>query len=139
VSKIEDPFFFFIVMAGLKIAKGMERSGRGIKVSSISLILYFNFIFSTSIPPMLLSNASRVTLQILEIWEGHIFLRLTFFVGESPCGQVDSLLVFRLLMPRQKVLNIDTDFLLDLIKLMNEREGEIYIPYERHLSLQSLG
>jgi hypothetical protein len=44
--------------------------------------------------------------------------------GESPYGQVDSLLVSRLLRPRQKVINMDTDFLLDLIKLMNEREGE---------------
>jgi hypothetical protein len=49
--------------------------------------------------------------------------------GESPYGQVDSLLVSRLLRPRQKVLNMDTDFLLDPIKLMNEREGERYVPY----------
>jgi hypothetical protein len=42
-------------------------------------------------------------------------------VGESPCRQVDSLLVSRLLRPRQKVLNMDTDFLLDPIKLMNEK------------------
>ena len=50
-------------------------------------------------------------------------------VGESPCGQVDSLLVSRLLRPRQKVLNMDTDFLLDPIKIMNEREGGRYVPY----------
>ena len=34
---------------------------------------------------------------------------------------------------------MDTDFLLDLINIMNEREREIYVPYERRLSLQSLG
>jgi hypothetical protein len=59
--------------------------------------------------------------------------------GESPCGQVDFLLASKLLRPRQKVLNMDTDFLLDLIKIMKEREGERYVPYERRLSLQSLG
>jgi hypothetical protein len=58
-------------------------------------------------------------------------------VGESPCRQVDSLLVSRLLRPRQKVLNMDIDFIFDLIKLMNEREGERYVPYERRFSLQS--
>jgi hypothetical protein len=58
-----------------------------------------------------------------------------FVVGESPCGQVDSLLVSKLIRPRQKVLNMETDFLLDLIEIMNEREGEIYVPYERRLSL----
>ena len=50
-------------------------------------------------------------------------------VGESPCGQVDSLLVSKLLRPRQKVINMDTDFLLDLIKLIKEREGERYVAY----------
>jgi hypothetical protein len=59
--------------------------------------------------------------------------------GESPCGQVDSLLASRLLRPRQKVLNMEIDFLLDLIKLMNEREGERYVPYKQRLSLQSPG
>jgi hypothetical protein len=34
---------------------------------------------------------------------------------------------------------MDIDFLLDLIKLMKEREGERYVPYERRLSLQSPG
>ena len=62
-----------------------------------------------------------------------------FVVGGSPCGQVDSLLVSKLLRPTQKVINMDTNFLLDLIKLMKEREGEIYVPYERRLSLQSPG
>jgi hypothetical protein len=52
-----------------------------------------------------------------------------FVEGESPYGQVDSLLVSRLLRPIQIVLNMDTDFLLDPIKLINEREGEIYVPY----------
>jgi hypothetical protein len=37
-------------------------------------------------------------------------------VGKSPCGQVDFLLRARPLTLRQKVLNMDTDFLLDLIK-----------------------
>jgi hypothetical protein len=50
--------------------------------------------------------------------------------GESPSGQVDSLLVSKLIRPRQDVFNMDTDFLLDLIKLMKEREGERYVPYE---------
>jgi hypothetical protein len=49
--------------------------------------------------------------------------------GESPCRQVDSLLASRLLRPRQKRLNMDTEFLLDIIKLMNEKEGERYVPY----------
>jgi hypothetical protein len=39
----------------------------------------------------------------------------------------------------QKVLNMDTDFLLDLNKLMNKREGGRCVPYERHLSLQGIG
>jgi hypothetical protein len=34
---------------------------------------------------------------------------------------------------------MDTEFLLNLIKLMNERERERYVPYEQRLSLQSLG
>ena len=29
----------------------------------------------------------------------------------------------------RKVLNMDADFLLNPIKLMNEREGERYVPY----------
>jgi hypothetical protein len=58
-------------------------------------------------------------------------------VVESPCGQVDSLLVSRLLRPRQKVLNKDTDFHLDLNKIMNRREGKRCVPYERCVSLQS--
>jgi hypothetical protein len=58
---------------------------------------------------------------------------------KSLCRQVDSLKVPRLLRPRQKVLNMDIDFLLHLMKLMNERERERYVPYERHLSLQSPG
>jgi hypothetical protein len=66
-------------------------------------------------------------------------MKTSYVVGESPCRQVDSLLVSKLLRPRQKVLNMDTNFLLDLIKLMKEREGEIYVPYERRLSLQSPG
>ena len=49
--------------------------------------------------------------------------------GESSCGQADSLLVSRLLRPRQKVLNMDTDILLDIIKLIYEGEEEIYVPY----------
>jgi hypothetical protein len=40
--------------------------------------------------------------------------------GESPCGQVDSLLVSILLRPRQKVINMDTDFLLDTIKIISD-------------------
>jgi hypothetical protein len=44
-------------------------------------------------------------------------------VEKPPCGQVDLLLRVRPLTLRQKVLNMDTDFLLYLIKLMNEREG----------------
>jgi hypothetical protein len=55
-------------------------------------------------------------------------------VGKSPYGQVDLLLRARPLTLRKKVLNMDTDFLLDLIKLMNEREGRRYVPYEHHLS-----
>jgi hypothetical protein len=34
---------------------------------------------------------------------------------------------------------MDTDFLLDIIKMMNKREGGNHVPYERHLSLQGLG
>jgi hypothetical protein len=60
-------------------------------------------------------------------------------VGKSPCGQVDLLLRARLLTLRQKVLNMDTDFLLYLIKLMNKREGGKHVPYERRLSLQGPG
>jgi hypothetical protein len=41
-------------------------------------------------------------------------------VGKSLCGLVDFLLRARPLTLRQKVLNMDTDFLLDLIKLMNK-------------------
>jgi hypothetical protein len=44
-----------------------------------------------------------------------------FVVGKSPCRQVDLLLRARPLTLRQKVLNMDTDFLLDLIKPMNKR------------------
>ena len=44
-----------------------------------------------------------------------------YFVGESPCKQVDSLLVSRILRPRQKVLNMDTNFLLDPINIMNKK------------------
>jgi hypothetical protein len=62
-----------------------------------------------------------------------------YVVGKSPCGQVDFLLRARLLTLRQKVLNMDTDFLLDLIKLMNKREGGKHVPYERRLSLQGPG
>ena len=60
-------------------------------------------------------------------------------VGKSPCGQVDLLLRDRPLNIRQKVLNMDTDFLLDLIKMMNKREGGRCVPYERRLSLQGPG
>jgi hypothetical protein len=59
-----------------------------------------------------------------------------FVVGKSPCGQVDLLLRARPLTLRQKVLNMDIDFLSDLIKLMNKREGGRCVPYERHFSLQ---
>jgi hypothetical protein len=34
---------------------------------------------------------------------------------------------------------MDTEFLLYLIKIMKEREGERYVPCERRLSLQSRG
>jgi hypothetical protein len=34
---------------------------------------------------------------------------------------------------------MDTDFLLDLIKMMNKREGGKNVPDERRLSLQGLG
>jgi hypothetical protein len=60
-------------------------------------------------------------------------------VRKSPCGQVDLLLRARPLTLRQKVLNMNTDFLLDLINLMNEREGGRCVPYERCLSLQGPG
>jgi hypothetical protein len=59
-------------------------------------------------------------------------------VGKSPCGQVDFLLRARLLTLRQKVLNMDTEFLLDIIKLMSKRGGK-HVPHERHLSLQGPG
>jgi hypothetical protein len=42
-------------------------------------------------------------------------------VGISPCGQVDSLLRARPLTLRQKVLNMDTDFLLDIINMINKK------------------
>jgi hypothetical protein len=44
-------------------------------------------------------------------------------VGKCPCGQVDCL---KELDPtlRQKVLNMDTDFLSNLYKLIHEKEGE---------------
>ena len=60
-------------------------------------------------------------------------------VGKSSYEQVDLLLRARLLTLRQKVLNMDTGFLLDIIKLMNEREGGRYVPYEHRLSLQGPG
>ena len=60
-------------------------------------------------------------------------------VGISPCGQVDLLLRARPLTLRQKVLNMDIDFLLDLIKLMNKREGGKHVPYKLRLSLQGPG
>jgi hypothetical protein len=53
-----------------------------------------------------------------------------FVEDKSPCKQADSLEVPKLLRPRQKVFNMDTDFLLDLTKLMNEREKGRYVPYE---------
>jgi hypothetical protein len=56
--------------------------------------------------------------------EFFFFIFYGYVVGESPYRQGDSLLVSRLLRPRQKFLNMDTDFLLDSIRLMNEREGE---------------
>ena len=34
---------------------------------------------------------------------------------------------------------MDTDFLLDLNKMMNKREGGKHVPYEHRLSLQGLG
>jgi len=64
-------------MVGPTIAKWMEQSGRGIKVSSSSLILSFNFVFSPLRPPMESSNASSIALWILEIREGRISLRST--------------------------------------------------------------
>jgi hypothetical protein len=60
-------------------------------------------------------------------------------VGKSPCGQVDLLLRARPLTLRHKVLHIDTEFLLDLIKMMNKREERRYVPYERRFSLQGPG
>ena len=60
-------------------------------------------------------------------------------VGKYPCGQVDFLLRARPLTLRQKVLNMDTDFLLDQIKPMNKIEGGRCVPYERRLSLQGPG
>jgi hypothetical protein len=63
-------------------------------------------------------------------------VRVKFVVGKSLCGQVYLLLRARPLTLRQKVLNMDTEFLVDLIKLMNKREGGRYVPYERRLSLQ---
>jgi hypothetical protein len=47
----------------------------------------------------------------------------TFVVGKSPCGQVDCL---KELGPtlRQKVLNVDTDFLSNPYKLAHEKEGQ---------------
>jgi hypothetical protein len=50
----------------LKIAKGLERHGRGIKFSSSSLILSFNFSFLASRMPMELSNASPMEIWILD-------------------------------------------------------------------------
>jgi hypothetical protein len=60
-------------------------------------------------------------------------------VRKSPYGQVDFLLRSRLLTLRHKVLNMDIDLLLDLIKMMNKKEGGNHVPYERHLSLQGPG
>jgi hypothetical protein len=60
-------------------------------------------------------------------------------VRKSPYGQVDFLLRDRLLTLRKKVFNMDTDFPLDLIKLMNKREGGNHVPYELCLSLQGPG
>jgi hypothetical protein len=60
--------------------------------------------------------------------------------GKSPCGQVDLLLRARLLTLRQKMLIMDTDFLLDLHKLMHEEEGEkeyllpVFVPARSELS-----
>jgi hypothetical protein len=62
-----------------------------------------------------------------------------FVEEKSSCEQMDSLEVPKVLRPRQKVFNMDIDFLLYLTKLMNERERGRYVPYERSLSLQSPG
>jgi hypothetical protein len=66
VSKIEDPFILVAGMEGQTISKEMERNGRDIKVSSISLILSFNFVFYASRLPMESSNASPMALWILD-------------------------------------------------------------------------
>jgi hypothetical protein len=60
-------------------------------------------------------------------------------VGKSPCEQVVFLLRARPLTLRQKVINMDIEFLLDIIKLINKREGGRHVPYEHHLSLQGPG
>jgi hypothetical protein len=62
VSKLEDPFNLVAGVVGLTIVKGMEKSGRGITVYSNSLILYFNFVFFASIPPMESYRLSPVSL-----------------------------------------------------------------------------
>jgi hypothetical protein len=45
VSRLEDPFNLVAGLVGLTIVKGLEISGRGIKVSSSSLIICFNLMF----------------------------------------------------------------------------------------------
>jgi hypothetical protein len=50
-------------------------------------------------------------------------LTILLVVGKSPRGQVDCLKEIDPTL-RQKVLNVDTDFLSNLYKLMHEKEGE---------------
>jgi hypothetical protein len=82
-------------------------------------------------------SLSRGKIQLQKIPPSE--LGYSIVVGKSPYGKVDLLLRARSLTLRQKMLNMDTDFLLDLIKLMNKREGERCVPYERRFSLQGPG
>jgi hypothetical protein len=62
MSRLEDNFNLTMSVVDLTIDKGLARSGRYIKASSSCLILYFNFVFSASKPPMESSRESLVSL-----------------------------------------------------------------------------
>jgi hypothetical protein len=78
VRRLVDPFNFGASVVDLTIAKGVENSGRGIKVASNSLIRVFNMRFFISRPLIDFSRAYPVSQCILDIWEGRMLCRLNY-------------------------------------------------------------